>query len=220
VSTVVLSPKELGSGTAELARVELSFGGSAWLGRATKNAWPGPSVQVSVSQPAGPLVLGALVDWSARWFGTIDDGIGASPADMAAGVRVGVDLGEPDDGIVIRPSLGARYGYVPGIARPCLAVDSDRFSCANEPPADVYVYGTGRMFAPFAELSVDAWNRSRKNALGVGVKGSVEQAFGKLPPDSVALLPGGERVSYSVPAEARGFSATGIRALMNLTLAF
>jgi hypothetical protein len=205
--------------TAQLAKAEIAFGGSFWLGKEVSHLLPAPTVELSVSQPVGPVVAGLLVDWGLRGFGTVDDGRAVSAVDWTVGGRVGRDLASGGP-VVVRPSLGVRYGYLPGIALPCGRDGPHHFACADGADQDLVIYGIGRTIVPFAEVSIDVYNRERKNGLGFGVKIAGEHAFGMLPSGSIAKLPDGDTVGYAVDGGSRAFQASGFRTLFNLTLAF
>jgi hypothetical protein len=202
--------------TAQLAKAELGLGMGFWLGEDVENVAPGLQAELSLSQPVGPLVIGALWGWSPASWDTIDGSHASSLAAWSGGVRVGFELGA--DHLLVRPSLGWRYAYVPGIERACTD-DAGGWSCSADGPKELVVYGVGRAQVPFVELSVDWLDNTRKSGLGLGVKMAGERAFGTLPATATADLDGGS-VGYSVAEDSRSWSATGVRALLNLSLAF
>ena len=120
--------------------------------------------------------------------------------------------------LVLRPSIGYRFGYLPGIALNCVADGSD-YTCDADGPAELMVYGVGRVHSPMFEMSVDYLNRSRTTPVGIGVKAVVEQALGTLPKEAEATFDEGV-VSYTVVQSGRFWTATGFRILLNVSVSF
>lgn len=212
---------DLGEGrprAAQLAKAEVGVGMGFWFGADVGNQLPHAITEVSASQPVGPVVAGVLFDWSPGAFTDRTGTLHRSLAAWAAGARVGVDL--PGPHLVVRPSIGWRYGYLPGIELACSAAD-DAWTCDRAQAPDLLVYAVGRAHVPFAELSVDWLDTTRKSGLGIGVKATGARAFGTLPArDEAAFVSGGSSVVYSVEAPARSWSATGVRMMVNVSLAF
>jgi len=219
VSQVGLELKELGArglAALQVSRLEVSAGTSVPFGADVANLGPGGTVELAFTQPAGPILIGALAAWDARaWAGgseTVFD-----PYAFDGGLRVGRELvvGGP---LAVRPSLGVRYGVVPGIRLDC-ASDGGAATCPDGGVADpVYaVHVPGRAVSPFGELVVEFREAGRSTALGVGVKASVAQAFGSVPAEGEARLPDGQLLPFT--SDAR-WSATFLRISTTLDMAF
>lgn len=203
--------------TAQLAKAEIGVGMSFWAGEAVRNLQPAATTEVSLSQPVGPVVAGLTLLWAPTSFATLES-TAFSTAPWALGARIGWEL--PGTGsIVVRPSLGYRYGYLPGIELGCVS-DADAWICGSPAEAELVVYGVGRAHVPLAELAVDLLDPGRKSGVGLGVKVTGERAIGMLPREAFADRSSGEAVHYVVSEADRRWSATGARFLLDVSLAF
>lgn len=215
---LVLGPAELSTGVTQLARAEIGVGVGTWFGGDVEGLLPAVETQLALSQPVGPLVVGVMVDWSPRALADRAGALVWRPQGLAGGVRVGVEA--RGQRIVFRPSVGYRYALLPGIARGCARGD-DVFSCVEGVgDADLVVYPTGGAHVPMIELALDWSDRSRKSAVGLGVKGVAEHAFGRLPADGEAVDGAGAKYDWTLTDADRPFSATGVRFLVHLSLGF
>lgn len=217
-SRVQMDLKELGSrglSALQVSRLEIALGTAVPFGRDVGNIRPGGAVEVAFTQPLGPILLGALVSWDARTYAGGQGEVVFDPFAFDAGLRLGRELvvGGP---LAVRPSLGARYGIVPGIAVDCAEADSG-LTCPSAAPT----YATflpGRAISPFAEVAVEYREAGRSTALGIGVKAVVAEAIGSTPSSGELLLPDGSRLSYT--GTSQPWTATVIRLYTNLDLAF
>lgn len=216
---VVLGPGELSTGVTQLARAEVAVGIGAWLGADVEGLLPAIETQLALSQPAGPLIFGLMVDWSPRALVDISDAIVPVTQGFSAGIRVGVEARGP--ALVFRPSVGYRYARIPGVARGCVTGADDVFGCREGTDgADLVVYPIGGAHVPLVELALDWSDRSRKSALGLGVKGIAEHAFGQLPTEGDAVDSRGVSFSWQLDPKERTFSATGFRFLLHVSMGF
>ena len=215
---LVLGPAELSTGVTQLARAEVGVGIGTWLGGDVDGLLPAIETQLALSQPVGKFVLGVMVDWSPRLLADASGAFVLVPQGLSGGARIGVEVRGPK--LVFRPSIGYRYGLVPGVGRGC-ANDDDGFACATgTDDADLVVYPVGGAHVPLIELALDWGDRSRKSALGLGVKGIAEHAFGRLPASGDAVDARGESYAWRLDATDRSFSATGFRFLLHVSIGF
>lgn len=212
-----------GMAALQVPRLELSVGSQVLIGDRVANLLPGGSVEVAYTQPVGPLLVGALVDWDLRsWNGGYDPSLAPrviDPRSGAVGLRAGqeVNVGGP---VAVRPSIGARYGWTPGIALDC-AGDLSGLTCdaPGKTPPDARVYAVSPTFAPFVEVSAEYREAGRTTALGLGVKATVEELVGLIPHQGEAVVADGTaRVPWT--ADAVPWTATGIRLHATVDLAF
>ncbi len=222
---VVLPMSAVGSkgfAALQVSRVEFSVGTGMMMSGRVDNLRPSLDVQVAVTQPIKRWLIGAMVDYSVRSY--VVDGIGprVNPTAFTVGARVGQELmiGGP---LAFRPSIGYRYGYVPGIAMDCFE-RAGTYECRDprdtgNAEVDARVYAVGRAHIPFIELAVD-WRRAgRTTAAGLGVKVTVEEALGNVPtPASATVLSDGSAIDYTT--DDPRWSATGYRMLANFSFAF
>ncbi len=220
VSVTRSSSQLAGSGfaNAQLAKFELGVGFANWFGPQVANLQPSVSLHGAVTQPFAGLLAGVFVDWAPTWYDSAQGQILFSSEGWSVGARLGYELAN-SGALVIRPSLGWRLTQIPGVERSCLS-NGDGFTCTNDGPAELIVYGTGLANVALAELSIDYIDRSRKRTLGIGVKVIGEEAFGRLPDHGVARLRDGQGVDFVLADDARGFTATGFRFMPNVSIAF
>ncbi len=225
-STVDLEMRQLGArglAALQVTRLEVAAGTSVLFGDRVDNLRTGGAFELALTQPVGPILIGAVGTFDLRSYGA---GGTRSASDLHAwsgGLRIGRELvlGGP---LAFRPSLGVRYGLVPGIGYAC---DEDDGALACVPvggdtgAADVEIYAVGRAITPFVELSLEYREAGRTTALGVGVKAVVEEHVGTVASPGEAVLfdaPDGTPLPY-VAAPAT-WTATGIRLLANVSFAF
>jgi hypothetical protein len=206
-----------GGAAGQLAQLEIAAGAGFWLGAEASHWLPSLSTEIGVSQPIGPVVAGIVFDWSPALFTTQRDRVATSPVSWTLGGRIGVDV-RNTGAVGLRPSLGYRYGYLPGVERPCVA-DGDGFACSTHAQPDLVVYAIGRAHVVFAEIDATWLDRRRKSGLGFGVKVVGEQAIGTLPRQAQASL-GNRTVDYRVASGSRSWTATGVRFLLDGSIAF
>lgn len=208
-----------GPASTQLAQAEIAAGMGSWLGGRVSNLLPAPTVQLALSQPVGPLVAGIAVDWTPQPYLLAEGTAETSPLGWALGARVGYELRDTQP-LVIRASLGYRYATVPGVELACTA-GGDGYACSRDGPADLYLYAIGRAHSPLVELSVDYLDRSRTRTVGAGVKTIVEQALGTVPATGEARVVAAEdSVTYQVGSGSRAWTATGVRVMLDISLAF
>ena len=166
------------------------------------------------------MLAGVVVDYSVRSYPVEGFGQVRHPAAWTLGARLGKEL-MVSGPLALRPMLGYRYGYLPGIPFECL--EGATVNCtppgtlAQEP--DVLVYAVGRAHIPFVELSVD-WRRAgRTTATGLGVRLVVDHAFGVVKSPTTAEIKGSEGTIEYTTNEPR-WSTTGFRMMANFSHAF
>lgn len=210
-----------GLAALQVTRLELSAGLGVLFGERVSNLTPGGAFELSLTQPVGPALVGLVGTYDLRSHRA---GLGQQETSlwaMAGGLRVGYELvlGGP---LAARPSLGARYGYVPGIGLVC---DEAGGALACVPPDDadhaLELYAVGRAFTPFAELDVEYREAGRTTALGIGVKAVVEHHLGTVAsPGDATLFDEPDATPLPYTATPSTWSATGVRLLANVSLAF
>lgn len=221
-TTVELPMRALGNkGLANLqvTRLEISTGFGVFFGNRTVNLHPSLETQVSLTQPIGPAFAALTLDRAFRGYDAEGDSV-RSPTGGSVGLRLGreVYISGP---FSLRPSLGYRYGLIPGIALDCTQ-GTDSLEC-GVPGAtdwtDASVYAVARAHMPYAELSMDYREGGRTNAFGIGLRFAVDGVFAHLPQDSQAAWQDeGGQISVHAPDSA--FTSTGLRVLSNFSLAF
>ena len=233
-STVDLGMNQLGArglAALQVTRLEVATGTTVLFGERVENLRTGVAFELSLTQPVGPVLIGALGTFDVRSYAA---GGNRSATDLHAwsgGLRVGRELalGGP---LALRPSLGLRYGLVPGIGYACdeadgalACVPKGDFPTEDGDPA-VEIYAVGRAFTPFVELALEYRDAGRTTALGIGVKAVVEQHVGTVAsPGEAALVhapdhDGPDAASLPYVATPNTWTATGIRLLANVSFAF
>jgi hypothetical protein len=229
-STLDLSMAALGAtglAALQVSRIEVSTGVGVLAADRVSNLRPSFDSQVSISQPFGPWIVGAQFDHSYRSFNIVGEGLFVDPLAYTVGLRAGREfaIGGP---IALRPSVGYRYGYVPGIALICESADpndayANPYTCHDPSKADgegdVKVYAIARTHIPFGEIALDYRHSRKTTAVGFGVKVLGEYAFGRLnEQDSAQVGDSGEAIDYRVVEPS--FNAMSVRMLANLSFAF
>jgi hypothetical protein len=229
-STLTMTMKSLGASglsALQVSRVELSIGPGVITSSRTQNLRPSLDVQLSISQPIGAWIVGAQFDYSVRSFSVEGEGLVADPLSYTAGLRFGREflIGGP---LALRPSLGYRYGYIPGIALACESSDpldpfKGPYTCRNPDKADgtpdLKVYAVARTHLPFMELSLDYRHAGRTTAVGLGVKLVGEFALGRISSEDSAIVHAtGEEIAYAT--EDDRVTGASLRMLANFSFAF
>ncbi len=210
-----------GLAALQVLRVELSAGFGVFLGERLSNLHPGIETQLGITQPLGRVLLGLTFDKAFRSYDVEQHEPAGSPLAMAAGLRLGTELfvGGP---LALRPSLGYRYGLLPGLAFACQEADAG-LACAPElegaEPASRF-YAVAPFHAAYGELSADYRQGGRANALGIGVRFALEGVFGSAPSSSEGhLYDESKNQVQAIRITDGAFQAFGIRLLANLSLA-
>ena len=217
-SVAAVEPEILAKGPVglQLTQIEFSTGISAWFGSSVNNLLPAPNLQLAVTQPVGKARLGLMIDWAPRPFSTRNSGIGFSPTTWSFGLRAGWDIPGTWP-LVIRPSLGYRFGHLPGVEVPCAAID-DGYVCEKGGPAEMYVYGVSQTHLILVEVATH-YLELRMRGVGVGVKAIGEYGIGQLPGRAEGHLSKDSTVEYTVARGSRLYHAFGLRMLFNLSIA-
>lgn len=214
-----------GLAALQVTRLEISSGLGVLFGDRVANLHPAAVFELSLTQPVGPLLVGVVGDYDLRGYSAGNGRDGENPLAWSAGVRVGHELvlGGP---LGLRPSAGLRYGMVPGIGFGCAdggGGDSGDIACVplSDEVAELEIYAVGRAWTPFAELSLEYREAGRTTALGAGVKAVIDHSFGSVAsPGEAALFDDSDGATQTFTAEPAVWSATGIRLLANLSIAF
>lgn len=209
-----------GLAALQVTRLEIGAGTGVLFGERVENLGTGAAFELSLTVPVGPLLLGAVGTWDLRSYRAAGSETTTDLQAWGGGVRVGREfaLGGP---VGVRPSVGVRYGLVPGIGFGCDEADGALTCALPDADAEVEIYALGRAVTPFAELSIEYREAGRTTALGVGVKAVVEQHVGTVESPGEALLhdaPDATPLPYD--AAPATWSATGLRLLANVSLAF
>jgi hypothetical protein len=221
---LVLEPRQVGArGMASLqrTRLEVAAGTSVLFGARVANLDTGGAFELALNQPVGPVLLGAVGTFDLRAY---DAGGTDTATDLHAwsgGLRVGKELalGGP---LTLRPSLGVRYGLVPGIGFTCDEADG-ALACVpvGEGTGDVEIYALGRAVTPFVELSLEYRAAGRAKAVGAGVKATVEEHVGTVAsPGEAVLYDAPDAAPLPYDAAPATWTATGLRLLANISFAF
>ncbi|MBK9647563.1 MAG: hypothetical protein IPO67_20785 [Deltaproteobacteria bacterium] len=223
-SSLPLSMSQLGAkgfSALQVSRLELASGVSTLFGPQAAHYAPSLELQVAFTQPVAGWLIGATVDWSARSWVMVEAGPAGSARSVAGGLRLGRELmiGGP---LALRPTLGYRYGVIPGVALGCVGGSGEGLSCDTSPaPSDDWaVYASALAHIPTAELSMNYRRAGRTTALGLGVRAGVDLVLGA--PQSPGQAQATTReltVVYTVQDDA-AFRAVGLRMLAEVSVAF
>jgi len=208
-----------GLAALQVTRLEVAGGIAAHLGEEARALLPTPIVHIALTQPIGPILTGVFMDLGAQSVAGPDGqrhGLGAM---QSVGTRVGVELSGRAP-VAIRPSATIRYGRQPGMPLDCLDVQGVLDCSVSASEADVRVYGTGQIWAPGVELSLDYREGGRTTALGTGVKILADQAFGSLPSDLDVAWAYEAQAPQPLTNLERTWTATQLRVLANVSFAF
>ena len=211
---------ESGFAALQVTRAEVAMGVGLYVGERTEGLGPSMETQVGVTQPVQGFLAGVVLDYSVRSYSVDGFGQVRHPSTWTLGARVGKEL-MISGPLSVRPMLGYRYGYLPGVPFEC--VEGNTVVCTApgtlDAEPDVLVYAVGRAHIPFAELSVD-WRRAgRTTATGLGVRLVVDQAFGSVKSPAEAEIQGSEgTIEYTT--DEPGWTTTGFRMMANFSHAF
>ncbi|MFT7519764.1 MAG: hypothetical protein ACI9MC_001908 [Kiritimatiellia bacterium] len=222
--TMQLLPSETqlgGSAAARLAWLEVSAGVSTWIGGGS-HYLPSADTQIGLSLPVSKrVVVGVLGHWTPTTMRLDNAQYTVNPRSVTVGTRVGLTLAS-DSPLVLRPSVGYRFGTVPGLRLSCKL--SDESLICGDGPEDVALYTEGTAHVPFVELSLDYQDQRRTSWVGGGVKLIAERAFATAPKEGISrgleLPSSNEPLVFTVQDTHRRSSMYGARVLMNLSMAF
>ncbi len=151
-----------GFAALQVTRLEVAAGGGMLLGEAAEALLPAPILQLSLTQPVGPVLLGALIEASpVSYTDTQNRMVSGGPA-WSLGGRLGREL-YLASAISVRPSLIVRRGTITGL--------TDALQVQGE-PVDFTALG--------GELCVEYREAGRTTALGTGIKLSADRTWGEL----------------------------------------
>jgi hypothetical protein len=209
-----------GMAALQVMRAELGGGFGVLFGSRVTNLHPSLETQLAITQPVKGVLIGLTLTKSFRSFEVEGYEPSGSPLAMSGGARLGTELllGGP---LALRPFLGYRYGFVPGLAFDCHDT-RDGLSCQQEMSPEGVTdrfYATGRAHIATAEIGLDYREGGRTNALGLGVRIAVDQLFGAVPSDSVGARPEADD-TLDISLQDGSFHATAVRILANLSIAF
>ena len=217
-----------GLAALQVSRLEVATGVGVIFSERLSNLRPSLDVQVGVLQPVGKFLLGAQTTWSARSYTVLGDRPVRNPYAYTLGISVGreVLLGGP---LVIRPALGVRYGFLPGVALACNQVGGkahapESYVCEDPDKErdwdpELYVYSISRVVLPHVGLSLETRRTRATSAVALGMKGVVEPLWGFLPsPAQANVGVDGSPVDYVTRGEA--FQGVSIRILAHTAIAF
>ena len=207
-----------------VSRMEFSSGVGILASEALSNLRPSLELQIAVTQPIGPWLIGAEFSHALRDFEVEGQELQRSPQAMSTGLRFGREI--LFGGVLAaRASLGYRIARVPGIQMTCARwgqSQGEEYLCHQPESASgatvLAVYAVGTAHIPFVEISLESRHFRRTTALGMGVKVVGETAIGRLASPAQALTEGGETVSYATAD--RNWTARGLRLLGNVSYAF
>lgn len=209
--------------TFALTHASVGVGVAAWVGAAARHMLPGPLVRLSLSQPAGPVLITLAADWTGTPYATEDGSLAFAPLGWGASVQLGGRIPGVEP-LVMRLSAGYRVGSNGGIETPCenIAVgdSAPEWVCDNEGPTELVSYLYGLTHEPHAEVAVEYLGRDWTRGVGFGVSFATGYAFGFLGAEPTATDPGGEPVTLFITPEARPWQAVSVRFVTHLTLAF
>ncbi len=221
-SPVKLELRQLGArglAALQVTRLEIAGGTSVLFGDRVANLDTGGAFDLALTLPAGPVLIGLVGVWDVRSYRAAGSETVTDLGAYGGGVRVGRELalGGP---LSVRPSVGARYGLVPGIALGCDEADGALTCVPDADDPDVALFATGRAITPFVELALEFREAGRTTALGVGVKVVAEQHVGTVPTPGDAALADTASTTLPYTATPSTWTATGVRLLATLSLAF
>jgi hypothetical protein len=203
----------------QVVRLEFSTGFGVWFGDRVSNLHPGLETQVALTVPVRRALVGLTADHSFRSYDVASWGMDSSPHAWAVGARVGFEA-FGGGALALRPSVGYRYGWLPGVAFACQE-NGGGLTCA--PPSgaafDATLYTVAPVHVPTVEISADWREGGRITALGIGVRVAVDQAFGRAPAEMEVEWWDGTSPPGPVQIRQGTFRATGVRILADLSFA-
>jgi hypothetical protein len=208
-----------GMAALQVMRLELGGGFGVLMGQRVSNLHPSIEARAAFILPAGRMLLGATIDKSFRSYEVEGYEPSRDFASFGAGLQLGTELllGGP---LAFRPFLGYRWGLLPGVPFDCRDT-RDGLSCEAELEDAVVTdrfYGTAQLHVASLELGLDYREGGRTNALGLGLRVGVDQAFGLISSASRAAYPGLDE-TIDLDVQDTSFHATGIRILTNISIA-
>lgn len=207
-----------GLAALQVTRLEIAAGTAVLFGERVENLDTGGAFELALTLPVGPVLLGAVGTWDVRSYRASDTESVTDLFAVSGGLRVGRELAL-DGPLGVRPSVGLRYGTVPGIRLACDEADG-ALTCGAPGDGEADVFALGRALTPYGELSVELREGGRTTALGVGVKVVVEHHVGTVESPGEAALHDLPATVLPYTAEPATWSATGVRLLANISLAF
>ena len=169
-AAVKLPMKAVGSrglSRLQVTHLEIAGGGAVLLGEGTENLITGPLLQLSITQPIGPVLVGLIGEFAPSSYTDTRNAIVQADPNTAFGGRIGREL-YLSGSVAIRPSLFAQRGSLTGLSN----ADSEAWSEA------IVTTSVG------SELSMEYREAGRTTALGTGVKLAVDRTWATLPDDT------------------------------------
>ncbi len=217
-----------GMAALQVSRLEVTSGVGVFFGEDTSDLQPGLDMQVAVTQPAGPILIGLMFDHSLRNYVVPTVGPQQSQGATSLGVRFGHEI-PVDAPLAIRPSLGYRFGYLPGIGFDCVQDDVGAFLCSDsgggnavqsDLPPVLRVHGVARVHQPLFELALEYRKAGRTTAFGSGVKFEAAYTVGQVPEQTQVVVEGAGQSVQDVTILDGAVNALGVRMLANLSFVF
>ncbi len=208
-----------GMAALQVMRLELGGGFGVLMGQRVSNLHPSIEARAAFILPVGRMLLGGTIDKSFRSYEVEGYEPSRDFAAFGGGLQLGTELllGGP---LAFRPFLGYRWGLLPGVPFACR--DSRQgISCEaelDEAMITDHFYGTAQLHVASLELGLDYREGGRTNALGLGLRVGVDQAFGRVSSASSAAYPDTEE-PVDIQVQDGSFHATGVRILTNLSIA-
>ncbi len=200
--------------TAIPPELELGLGVGSWLGT---NLGPAPLLQGSLGWSLGPVVAGPVIAFMPQPYQDNSGRGYVSPIGISAGGRIGVEIPGLAP-LVLRPSLVARFGGVPGVGAGCVRTGGDDGPLVCEQgdlDRSIDIYTTALVGIVGAEVALLYRDRNRAN-WGVGLKLGGDLAVGSLPREANANAASGP-LPFQI--DNPGFTAPGLRATAVWSLA-
>jgi len=211
-----------GMAALQVSRLEVTSGVGVFFGEDTSDLQPGLDMQLAVTQPLGPVLVGLMLDHSLRNYVVPTVGPQRSQGATSLGVRLGHEI-PVDAPLAVRPSVGYRFGYLPGIGFECVQDVVGAYLCSSassETPSVLQVHGVARVHQPLVELALEYRKAGRTTAFGSGVKFEASYAMGSVPEQTQVVVAGGPADVQDVTIMDGAVNALGVRMLANLSFVF
>jgi hypothetical protein len=210
-----------GMAALQVSRLEVTSGVGAFFGEDTADLQPGLDLQVAITQPFGPILVGLMVDHSLRNYVVPSVGPQRSRGATGIGFRIGREI-PVEAPLGLRASLGYRFGYLPGIGFKCEQDPTGGLLCSDEPQglAVLQVHGVARVHQPLVELGVEYRKAGRTTAFGSGVKFEVGYVSGAVPETTQVVVSGDSSDVREVTIVDGSIAAVSVRMLANLSFVF